>query len=127
VGSRRRGLLLGGVLVLGVAALGMATAGVQSPVRSAVVLVFVVFAPAIAIGGLLRGFEPLARAVLAVTAGLVLLTLLATVMVAGGFWSPTGGLWIVAGLTAVGLAAQWPPIARHTGLFGRSTGTQPNE
>jgi hypothetical protein len=114
------GWLLGAVLVVGAVAISLAAAGVQSPARSGVVVVFALFGPAIAIGGLLRGFDLLARAVLAVAASLVLLTLTAMVMVAGGVWNPTGGLLIVAGLTTVCLAAQWPPIARHAGLLRRA-------
>lgn len=118
--SNRGGWLLGGVLVVGAAAVGLVAADVQSPARQAVVVAFVICGPALAIGGLLRGFDPFARAILALTATLVLLTLTAMIMVVGGFWNPTGGLLIVAGLTTVCLAAQWPPIARHAGLLLKS-------
>lgn len=105
--------LLGGVLACSVAAIGMVAANLQSPARSALVLVFVILAPSIAIGYLLRDFDPLARAVLAVSSSLVLLTLTAMIMLVGGFWSPTGGLLAIASLTAVCVMAQWPPIARR--------------
>jgi hypothetical protein len=103
--------LLVGVLAGGAVAFGLAPA--KSPARPALVLVLVLFALPIAIGGLLRGFDPLVRAVLAVSSSLVFLTLTATLMAVSGFWSPTGGLLAVAGLTVVCLMAQWPPIARR--------------
>ena len=80
--------LLGGILACGAVAIGLEAAGVHSPVRPALVLVFVILAPAVAIGGLLGGFDPLARAVLAVTSSLVVLTLTAMIMVAGGILEP---------------------------------------
>ena len=107
------GWLLGGVLVFGVVTIGVAAANLQSPARPALVLLFLIFGPSIAIGGLLRGFDPLARVVLAVSSCLVLLTLTAMIMVVGGFWNPTAGLLAVEILTAVCLASQWPPIARR--------------
>lgn len=105
--------LLAGVLAVGAVAIGMDAANVHSPARPALVLVFVILAPTIAIGGLLRSFDPLARAVLAVSSSLVILTLTSMVMVVGGFWNPTGGLLAVAAITALCLMARWPPIARR--------------
>jgi hypothetical protein len=105
--------LLGGVLVAGAVATSMDAAKVQSPARPLLVLLFVLFGPPIAIGGLLRGFDPLARAVLAVSSSLVLLTLTAMNMLVGGFWSPTAGLLTVTCLTTVCLTAQWRPIQRR--------------
>ena len=99
-------MLAGGAVVVGLAA-------AKSPVGSALVLVLVLFALPIAIGGLLRGFAPLVRAVLAVSSSLVLLTLTATLMVLCGLWSPTGGLLAVMCLAVVCLIAQWSPIGRH--------------
>jgi hypothetical protein len=110
---RLAGWLLGGVLVAGAIAIGLAVADVRSPARTAFVLLFVILGPPIAIGGLLRSFEPLARVVLAATCSLVLLALTAMIMVAGGFWSPTGGLVAVAVVTAICAAVQWPPVGRR--------------
>ena len=112
---RSGGWLLGGVLVFGVVTISVAAANLQSPARPALVLLFLIFGPSIAIGGLLRSFDPLARVVLAFSSCLVLLTLTAMIMVVGGFWNPTGGLLAVAILTAVCVASQWPPIARRLG------------
>lgn len=108
------------VLVLGTLATRLEVDKVQSPLRAALVLAFLLVAPPVAISGLLRGFDPLARVVLAVSCGLVLLTLTAVIMVAGGFWSPTGGLVAVEILTALCLVAQWPPVARIPGAAAHS-------
>ena len=110
--------LLGGVLACGAVAIGLEAAGVHSPVRPALVLVFVILAPAVAIGGLLGGFDPLARTVLAASSSLVVLTLTALIMVAGGFWNPTGGLVAVAIFTVICLAVRWPPVARRLSVVG---------
>ena len=110
--------LLGGILACGAVAIGLEAAGVHSPVRPVLVLIFLILAPAVAIGGLLGGFDPLARAVLAVASSLVVLTLTAMIMVAGGFWNPTGGLLAVAIFTVVCLAARWPPVARRFSVVG---------
>ena len=110
--------LLGGILACGAVAIALQAAGVHSPVRPVLVLVFLILAPAVAIGGLLGGFDPLARAVLAVGSSLVVLTLTAMIMVAGGFWNPTGGLLAVAIFTVVCLAVRWPPVARRLSAAG---------
>jgi hypothetical protein len=111
--SRFRTWLLVVLLVGGALAIAMDVADLQSPARTAVVLTFVIVGPPLAIGALLRGVEPLARVVLAVSASLVVLTLTAMIMLAGGFWSPTGGLVAVATLTTVCAVAQWPPVSRR--------------
>jgi hypothetical protein len=103
------------VLVLGVAVAAGAAgvlAGVDSAVRTALVLVFLAVAPTVAIAGLLRTLDGFARLVIACTATIVILALTAIIMLAGGVWSPTGGLLAVAAITAACLVAQVPAVRR---------------
>jgi hypothetical protein len=107
------GWVLATAMVAGAAGVSMSLAGVHSPVRTTLVLLFLAVAPTTAIYGLLGSFDPFARIILACTVSVVFLTLTATVMLAEGMWSPTGGLLAVAGITAVCLLAQWAPVRQR--------------
>jgi hypothetical protein len=96
----------------GAAGVGLAVAGVDSPVRAALVLVFLAVAPTTAIAGLLRWLDPFARVIIAGTTTVVILALTAIVMLAEGAWSPTGGLLAVTVITAGCFLAQLPPVKR---------------
>jgi hypothetical protein len=115
-GTRLRAWLIRGGIALAVAAaaagLGLAVAGVQSPVRTALVLLFLAAGPTAAVAGLLRGFPPATRLIIAFAADIVVIGLVAIVMLGAGLWSPTGGLLVVAGLTLVCLVAQLPSVRR---------------
>jgi hypothetical protein len=104
----------------GAAGVGLEVAGVDSPVRAALVLVFLPVAPTTAIAGLLRWLDPFARVVIAGTTTVAILALIAIVMLAGGAWSPTGGLLAVTVITAGCFLAQLPPVKQKvTSLAGR--------
>jgi hypothetical protein len=92
---------------------GMSLADINSPARTALVLLFLAVGPTTAVYGLLRSFDPFARIILACTVTVAFLTLTATVMLAEGVWSPLGGLLAVAGITAVCLVAQWAPVRQR--------------
>ena len=96
----------------GAAGVGLAVAGVNSPVRAALVLVFLAVAPTAAIAGLLRWLDPFARVIIAGTTTVAILALIAIVMLAEGAWSPTGGLLAVTVITAGCFLVQLPPVNR---------------
>jgi len=99
-------------IAAGAIGLGLAGAGVRSPVRTALVLLFLVVAPTAAVAGLLRGFDHFARLIIAFATTIVILALTALIMLIAGVWSPTGGLLAVAGITAACAAVQLPPVRR---------------
>lgn len=99
-------------LAAGAAGLGLEAAGERSPLRAVLVLLFLAVAPTAAAAGLLRGFDPLPRLILASSVTVTILTVTGIVMLLAGVWSPTGGLAAVAAITAAGLAAQSPAVRR---------------
>jgi hypothetical protein len=105
--------VLASAIVAGVIGVCLSAAGVDSTARSALVLIFYAVVPTMAIFGLLRSFDRFARIILACTANVVILTLIATVMLAEGVWSPVGGLLVVAGVSAACLVIQWTPVRQR--------------
>jgi hypothetical protein len=103
---------VGVAVAAGATGLGLGAAGVRSPLRTALVLLFLVVAPTAAVAGLLRGFDYYARLILAFATTIVILTLTSVIMLMAGVWSPAGGLLAVAGITAACTAAQLPPARR---------------
>ena len=105
-------------LVLGVAAAaaavgaGFELAGADSAAGATLVLLFLAVAPTAAIAGLLGALDGFPRLIIACTADITVLALTAIIMLAGGFWSPTGGLVAVVVITAACLAAQLPTVRR---------------
>jgi hypothetical protein len=87
-------------------------AGLGPAIRPAVVLLFLAVAPTAAIAGLLRSLDGFSRLIIACTANITLLALIAMIMLAEGAWSPQHGLLAVAAITAVCFMAQIPPVRR---------------
>ena len=94
----------------GTVGVGLALADANSPLRTPLVILFLAAAPATAVAGLLRGFDPFARIVVAVTAAIVINALVATTMLAAGAGSPKAGLVAIVVITAVCMAVQLPPV-----------------
>jgi hypothetical protein len=111
--------VLAAAVAAGSAGVGLAAAGVASPLRSALVLLFLAVAPTVAIAGLLRTLDSFARVIIACAADVVLLGLVAMIMLAEGVWSPVHGLLVVAAITALCLAAQVPAIRRRAVALAR--------
>jgi hypothetical protein len=110
--SRLISLVAGVAVAAGAVGIGLDLAGVDSAVRATLVLLFLAVAPTAAIAGLLRTPDGFARLIIACTANIALLALTAIIMLAGGVWSPTGGLLAVAAITAACLVVQLPPVRR---------------
>jgi hypothetical protein len=98
----------------GAVGVGLDVAGVHSLARVVLVLLFLAVAPTTAIAGLLRTSDRFARLIIAVTANVCLIALIAIIMLAEGLWSPTGGLLAVTAITAILLVAQVPAVRRAT-------------
>ncbi len=94
----------------GVVGVILALAGVHSPVRTALVILFLIVAPTAASAGLLRSFDPFARLILSVVTALAVLSIVATILLSAGLWSPIGELVAVAVFTALCLVAQIPSV-----------------
>lgn len=103
---------VGVAVAAGAAGLGLEAAGVRSPLRAALVLLFLLVAPTAAIAGLLRGFDLFTRLIVAFAATISILTLVAIIMLLAGVWSPAGGLLAVAGISAACLAVRLPSVRR---------------
>ena len=126
--------LRGGLIGAGGVGVILALAGINTMARGPLVLLFLVAAPTLAIAGLLRGLDGGARYAVAVTAAIVINTLVAEAMLAAGLWSPRAGLVVIALVSAViGVIGQrsarggnaWPGRAgaRHAaggGVTGRT-------
>ncbi|HEY1914303.1 MAG TPA: hypothetical protein VGH27_01895 [Streptosporangiaceae bacterium] len=105
--------VLGLAIAAGAVGVGLDLAGVRSLARVVLVLLFLAVAPTAAIAGLLRTSDRFARALIAATANVCLIALIAIIMLAEGLWSPTGGLLAVTGITAACLLAQVPQVRRR--------------
>jgi hypothetical protein len=112
--------LVGAAMGAGAVGVILALAGVHSPVRTALVIVFLAVAPTAAIAGLLRGFDPFARVILSVVTTLVMLTIVAMILLASGLWSPIGELIGVAVITGGCLAVQIPSVRARARAWARS-------
>jgi hypothetical protein len=76
-------------------------ADISSPVRAPFTFFFLVVAPAAALASVLRGIDPLSRAVVAIGAAMVVDVLVAQGMLALHLWSIRGGVGVVAAVSAV--------------------------
>jgi hypothetical protein len=126
--------LRGGLIGAGGVGVILALAGINTMARGPLVLLFLVAAPTLAVAGLLRSLDGGARYIVAVTAAVVINTLVAEAMLAAGAWSPRAGLVVIALVSAIiGVIGQrsargrigWPgwPAARHApggGVTGRT-------
>lgn len=89
------------VIVVGMLVGGLTTAAIDDGLGTGLTVVFLLVAPAIAFAMPLRGVDPLARIVLALTAAVVINALVAEVMVATNTWSIEGGVAAVGVISAV--------------------------
>jgi hypothetical protein len=117
--SKLTRLLVGAATGAGAVGVILALAGVHSPVRTALVFVFLAVAPTAAIAGLLHSFDPFARIILSVVTTVVIISIVAVILLSSGLWSPIGELIGVALITAGCLAIQVPSVrARVTAWAG---------
>lgn len=117
--SKLTRLLVGAATGAGAVGVILALAGVHSPVRTALVFVFLAVAPTAAIAGLLRSFDPFARIILSVVTTVVIISIVAMILLSSGLWSPIGELIGVALITGGCLAIQVPSVrARVTAWAG---------
>jgi hypothetical protein len=98
---------------LGTFGAGLTVAGVHYPGQTLFTLMFLAVTPAVCFAQLVRGIDPLARAVVAIAAGITLVGLVAEVMLTAEWWTPRGGLITVGVLCLVilGLAMARRPSA----------------
>jgi hypothetical protein len=87
----------------GMAGIGAALvlADISSPLRAPFTLFFLLAAPGCALAAVLRGLDPLSRAVLATGGAVVIDVLVAQVMLALHLWSARGGVAVVAALSVL--------------------------
>lgn len=120
--TRRRGRTAAYAAVAAVAAgaagAALALAGVQSPARAPLVLILLAVVPALAVASLLRGFDPLARVVVAAAAAAGIDVAVAEMMLVSGTWSPGLGLVAVAVISAL-IAAGRLLVSRRTSKIAR--------
>ena len=81
-------------------------ADVDSPVRSLIVLAFLLVVPGLALVRPLGLREPVAELSLAVALSIAISVLVPTALLYGSAWSPGGALAIVLGLTVAGAAVE---------------------
>gem|GEM_PF-6126812 len=98
------------VVVAGLAGMVLVLAGSSSPLRSPLIVLFLVTAPAMAVAGLLRGLDVTARVFLCCLAMIAINACVAETMLAAGDWSPRTGLVAVAVIAAVLRAVQLPAV-----------------
>jgi hypothetical protein len=142
VTSKLTRLLVGAAMGAGAIGVILALAGVHSPVRTALVLLFLAVGPTAAIAGLLRNFDPFARLILAVVSTVALLSIVGMILLSAGLWSPIGELLVVAAITVICLAAQrpavrarvaawtkprWPALLRHMPRIRAALTAQTND
>jgi hypothetical protein len=87
-------------------ALGVTYAGVGPPLRPLVALWFLAVCPGMALIRLLGLRDPLSEVVLAIAVSLSLETIVASIMIYAGAWSPQRSLDIVVGIALAGAATQ---------------------
>lgn len=93
--------LAGGAAALAGAGALLALTDASSPLRGPLALFFLLAAPATALAALLRGLEPLGRALAAIIGAIVIDMLVAQTMLAVHRWSITGGIITVAVISLV--------------------------
>lgn len=74
---------------------------------TALLILVVIAVPAVCFAWVLRGLDPLGRAMVGVAASLCLLILVAQTMIIARAWSPGGGLAVVAGVCALLALVAW--------------------
>jgi len=101
------------VIAAGLTGVGLVLADANTPLRTLLVLLFLVAGPTMAAAGLLRGLLTFGRIFAALTAAVVINVLVAATMLEAGIWSPNGGLLVVVVITALMGAVQLPPVRRR--------------
>jgi hypothetical protein len=105
-GSIGLGALAYAVLGAGLCGAGLALAEVTSPLRSPLVLLFLVTAPLLGVFGLLRGLDLFGRIFATGAAMVVINVCVPETMLAAGVWSPRGSLVAIIVISAVLWLAQ---------------------
>lgn len=103
------------VIAAGVTGVGLALADAGTPLRTLLVVLFLVAVPTMAAAGLLRGLDTYPRIFAAATAMIVMNALVTAIMLEAGIWSPDGGLIVVVIITALTGAIQLPPVRKWAG------------
>ena len=103
------------VIVAGVTGVGLALADAATPMRTLLVVLFLVAVPTMATAGLLRSLDTYPRIFAAATAMVVMNALVTAIMLEAGIWSPDGGLIVVVIITALIGAIQSPPVRNWAG------------
>ena len=106
----------GGVAIV----LGLAVVSVSTPLQVLLQLLSVAVAPTIAIAGLLRGLDKVARFLVAATATLIINSFVAEITLSAGAWSPRLQLIAIVLITAAVTVVQLRPargiqIEKQTG------------
>jgi hypothetical protein len=105
------------VTMAGAAGVGLALADADTPLRTLLVLLFLIAVPTMAATGLLRGLDTFGRIFAAFTATVVINLLVAAVMLEAGIWSPDGGLVVVVTITTLIGAVQLPLLRRWASRY----------
>ncbi|MFF8728407.1 hypothetical protein ACF073_18195 [Streptomyces sp. NPDC015171] len=92
-------LLAGAATAVAVVGAVLAVIDSDTPLRAPCALLFLLAAPAVAIGAALRGLDPVGRAVTALAGGIVVDMLVAQGMLAVHRWSVRGGVITVGALS----------------------------
>lgn len=95
------------ILTWGLAATVAAVWGLPPPVRQVLVLGFLAICPGMAYMRVIRLDGVLTTWTLAFAVSIAIDSMVAAVMLYGGFWSPIAGLVAVVSLTAVGASLGW--------------------
>jgi hypothetical protein len=94
-------LLAGAATAVGGFGALLALTGSHSPLRAPLTLFFLLAAPAAGIAAALRGFDPLARALVSLAGSVVLNMLVAQGMLATHRWSARGGVLAMAAISVL--------------------------
>ena len=105
------------IIAAGMIGVGLTLAGVDTPLRTLLVLVFLLAVPTMAAAGLLRGLDTFGRIFAAFAATVVINGLVAGIMLEAGIWSPDGELVVVAVITALIGTVQLPPVRRWASRY----------
>jgi hypothetical protein len=106
--SRR--LLACAIIVAGLVGVGLSLADASSAARSPLVLLFLVTAPAMAVGGLLRGLDTFARIFVAILGAVVIDAGVPETMLTVHLWSPRASLVVIVLITAILGLVQVPEV-----------------
>lgn len=106
-------LPLGALVLAGATGAALTLAGVESPATGPLTLLFVLVAPAVCAGLLLRGLDVLARVIVSGAASVALAASVGELMLVTSGWSPDGGVIATAAVCAA-LAVAAVVLRRRT-------------